>query len=64
MRRKLLIVLLSLGTVIGYGAAFARMRCGHGGWHQRRAMFERHVADICTDAALKAHAERASASAP
>lgn len=50
MKRKLLIVLLGAGTVLGYGAGFASMR-----WHahHRRAAFERHVADTCVDAALR-----------
>ena len=64
MRRRILIVALALGTVLGYGAFFFRLahhaRGGgyghHGyGWSgHRRAAFERHVADLCTDAALRA----------
>ena len=51
MKRRLLIVLLGAGTVLGYGAGFASMR-----WHahHRRAALERHVADTCVDAALRA----------
>ncbi len=48
MRRKLAIVLLTLGTIGGYSAGFASMRC-----HQqsRRQMFENHIAKVCVDAA-------------
>ena len=56
MRRRLKIVLLSLGVVAGYGAGFVHLvawhRYGHG--YGRRAAFERHVADVCVDAALRA----------
>jgi hypothetical protein len=48
MKRRLLIALLALGTVGGYGSAFASMSC-HA--HARRAAMERHVARICADAA-------------
>lgn len=48
MKRRLLIALLALGTVGGYGAGFASMSC-HA--HARRAAMERHVARICADAA-------------
>lgn len=71
MKRKILIGVLALGTVVGYGSAIARMRgghggygYGHGGWHDRRAAFERRVADICTDAALRARPDRPPAAAP
>jgi hypothetical protein len=48
MRRRILIVLLALGTIGGYGAGIASLRC-HGRW--RRAAFEQHVARVCVDAA-------------
>ncbi|MEP7124456.1 MAG: hypothetical protein ABJE95_26245 [Byssovorax sp.] len=48
MKRRLLIALLALGTVGGYGSAFAGMRC-HA--HARRAAMERHVAHVCVEAA-------------
>ncbi len=48
MKRRLLIALLALGTVGGYGSAFAGMSC-HA--HARRAAMERHVARLCVDAA-------------
>jgi hypothetical protein len=56
MKRKILIVLLSLGTVGGFGAGFASM--GHKSCH-RRAAFERHVSQLCVDAALRSRDNRA-----
>ena len=44
MKRRLLIALLALGTVGGYGAGFASMGCRA---HARRAAMERHIARIC-----------------
>jgi len=57
MRRRLWIVLLSIGTIGGFAAGFARMHHyrhhGHGwGWHGRdRQHFEDHIADVCVRAA-------------
>lgn len=48
MRRRILIALLALGTVGGYGSAIAGMSCRA---HARRAAFERHVASVCAEAA-------------
>jgi hypothetical protein len=59
MRRKTLIVLLSLGTLVGYGSCAARVahhRATHGRFADRRAAFERRVSDVCVDAALRARA--------
>ncbi len=53
MKRKLAIVLLTLGTVGGYAAGFASLRCH--GW-QKRQSFEQHVAKVCVDASRKADA--------
>lgn len=54
-RRTLWIVLLSLGTVGGFAAGFARLHHHrlHGyGWHgEGRQRFEDHVADVCVRAA-------------
>jgi hypothetical protein len=55
MKRKLLIALFAFGTVAGFGSGIASVaRCHGHHHHQRRAAFERHVADICVDAALRA----------
>jgi len=51
MRRSILVPLLALGTIGGYGAGFASMACHS---HARRAAFERHVAAVCVDAARRA----------
>lgn len=48
MKRRILIALLALGTIGGYGAGFASMRCRA---HARQGAFERHVAKVCVDAA-------------
>ncbi|MDI3290500.1 hypothetical protein [Polyangium sp. 15x6] len=53
MKRRLAIVLLTLGTIGGYAAGFASLRCHSG---QRRQHFEHHVAKICVDAARHAEA--------
>lgn len=47
MRRPVALALLALGTVAGYGSAFHEMRLAR----QHRASFERHVAQVCVDAA-------------
>ncbi|MFO0667139.1 MAG: hypothetical protein U0174_24515 [Polyangiaceae bacterium] len=48
MNRRLLIVLLSLGAIGGFGSAFFHA----GQCHQsRRDAFERHIAKVCVDAA-------------
>lgn len=52
MKRRIAIVLLTLGTIGGYAAGFASLRC-HGG--QRRQAFEQHVAKVCVDAAREAN---------
>jgi len=50
MRRSIKITLLALGTVLGYGSAIYGMR-----YHRcHREAFERHVADVCVDAANRA----------
>jgi hypothetical protein len=49
-RKKILVVLLSLGTVLGFGAGIAsvaRKSCA------RRAAFEQRVADTCVAAAAR-----------
>jgi hypothetical protein len=48
MRRSVLILLLGFGVLLGFGSGLRQLR-----WHHsaRRAAFERHVADVCVDAA-------------
>lgn len=50
MKRRLLIALLTLGTVGGYAGGFASLRCHARANHDT---FERHVAAICADAARR-----------
>jgi len=56
MRRRILIGLLAFGAIGGFAAGFARLACHRydGGWHGRHEAFERRVADVCADAALRA----------
>ncbi len=51
MKRRILIALLALGTVGGYGSAFA---CARHHARERHDAFERHVADLCVGAAERA----------
>jgi hypothetical protein len=51
MARRFLIVLLALGAVLGFASVFRHR------YPDRREAFERHVADVCTDAALRAYAK-------
>ena len=48
MGRNIIIALLALGTIGGYASGFCHVRATHG--HEREA-FERHVADVCLEAA-------------
>jgi hypothetical protein len=48
MRRRILMVVLALGTIGGYASGFAHMHACQRG---REAAFERHVADVCVTAA-------------
>lgn len=59
MGRRLLMVVLGLGAVAGFGAGFARL-C-HGPGHERRADFERRVADACTESALRVYGQKTAA---
>ena len=57
MKRRLIIALLGLGTVAGFAAGFGSLHChrGHGpGASRGHDDFERHVAELCADAALRA----------
>jgi hypothetical protein len=51
MKRRFLIGLLAFGTVAGFGSGFFRLGAHS---YERRAAFERHVADLCADSALRA----------
>lgn len=60
MFRPLLIVLLTFTTIAGFASGIRHAR--HGGWHSpERDAFERHVAEICTDAALRANVAKTPA---
>jgi hypothetical protein len=51
MRRPLLIGLLAMGTVLGFGSGFSHMRrCGMA----RHEAFEQHIAQVCVNAAREA----------
>ena len=54
MGRRFLIALFSLGAVGGFWSAL------HHRYPDRREAFERHVADLCTDAAYRSY-EKAAA---
>ncbi|MCU0655438.1 MAG: hypothetical protein MUF64_09170 [Polyangiaceae bacterium] len=55
MKRRLKIVLLSLGVLGGYGWGLASLGCHRERAQHRRAAFEQHVADLCVQAASRAH---------
>ena len=55
MRRKIWIALLALGAIGGFAAGFAHLGCH---MHGRHDAFERHVAQLCVDAARNAPAAR------
>jgi hypothetical protein len=65
MGRKLLMVLLGVGAVAGFGAGIARLchggygHFGPGGRWDRHAELERRVADTCTDSALRVYDRQA-----
>lgn len=61
IRRKLLIILLSLGTVAGFGYGFRSLAC-HRDSH--RAALERRVATVCIEAARKSCPTTPAAAAP
>jgi len=48
MRRKIFIALLALGTLGGYASGFCHLRAHRA---QQEQSFERHVADVCLEAA-------------
>ena len=46
--RKILVAALLFGTIGGFASGFCSVRHHHA---SRRAAFERHVADVCVEAA-------------
>jgi hypothetical protein len=48
--------LLAIGAIGGFASGFAHLACHRygGGWHGRHEAFERRVADVCAEAALRA----------
>ncbi len=61
MRRRILIALFALGTIGGYGSALAGMSCRA---HARQRAYERHVAQLCAEAALTQAGSQASPGRP
>ncbi|HEV8245181.1 MAG TPA: hypothetical protein VGP93_05410 [Polyangiaceae bacterium] len=68
MRRGLLIFVLALGAIAGFGVGFAHLcgfhRYGHGFRGEGRDEFENHVADVCVRAAERTLKERPQAAEP
>jgi len=65
MKRRALIFALGLGTFLGFGSGFAAMGAHAAQVQQaRRAAFERHVADVCVDAARGADRRERAAHGP
>jgi hypothetical protein len=57
MRRPFLIAVLGLGSFLGYGSAIFHHVHGYGHTplgSDRREAFERHIADVCTESAVRA----------
>lgn len=61
MKRKLLIVALSLGTVGGFASGFASLRCHR---HHRYAHFKHEVTQICAEAVRQAQTPAATEAVP
>lgn len=69
MGRKLLMVLLGVGAVAGFASGFAHLCYFGGGWghhgpggrFDRQSEFERHVAETCSDAALRVYKQKSAA---
>ncbi len=54
MKRKIAVLFLGLGAIGGFACGFHSLRLGPESRSSRRDAFERHVATICTEAALAA----------
>lgn len=65
MKRRVLMVCLAASTVLGFSAGAASC-AHHASRHRmrRHAQFERHVAQLCTDAALRSSAHRRAPNPP
>jgi hypothetical protein len=50
MKRNFIIGLLAVGTIAGFSLGFTQMAFRH---HHRRQSFEKHIANVCVDAALR-----------
>ncbi len=55
MRRPFALLFLGIGTVAGFASGFHDLRCAR----QHRDAFERHVAQVCVDAARAGSADSA-----
>ncbi len=55
IKRKVLIVLLGLGTLGGFAAGFASLRCRH---RDHRAAWKQTVTNICADAIRQAQSDK------
>ena len=55
IKRRILIAILGLGTIAGFGSGFAHTAWAIRHHHDsRRAAFEQHIADVCVEAAKRA----------
>ena len=50
--RRLLLAALLVGTIGGFASGFSSLHHRH---MDRRAAFERHIADVCVEAAERRH---------
>jgi hypothetical protein len=60
-RFRFLTPLLVIGAFVGFGSAFHHAWHAH---HEHREDFERHIADVCADAALRAAAKPGAGATP
>ena len=61
MRRKALMFVLACGAIAGFASGL--VQCHYHGTAQRQA-FEDHVADVCTRAAARSHAQASAENTP
>ena len=60
MKRKLLLLVLGLGTIAGYSSAFF---CHGHRHHAHRARWKQEIADVCVEAAARQAVKSNTASA-